>query len=195
MITHLVSGYMRSGTSMMMGALIAGGMEPFFDPSRDRLNEAFGDDEYRPNPAYYEPTGEQIRTLGFPRQYAGKLLKILYGGVAEMAPLPDGYRVVFMWRDPEEIRQSYEGFFHPRKAPAWLPEGYEERMRLALDHLHNRKDVRSVTELHYRDVVEDPETAFRALRDAGWPVDVVAAAAHVDPSLCRYRLEALEVGI
>lgn len=180
----------------MMGALIAGGLDAVFDPKRQRLNDVHGDEFYQPNPAYYEPSRKQINTLGFPRMYKGKLFKVLHGGVANLAPMPDGLRVIFMWRNPEEIRQSYEGFFTQSKAPLILPDGYEERMRLCLDHLANRRDVLSVTEVRYReDAIDDPAGTFARISADGWPIDVQAAASTVKPELCRFRLEGLEVGI
>ena len=193
---YLVSGYMRTGTSMMMGALIAGGLEAVYSDERQRLNDDWGGDGYTPNERYWEPTATMMREEGFPRMHDGKLLKVLYGGIPNLAPCPHGIRIVFMRRHPEEIRQSEEAFFKRRKAPPWLEDsGYEERMSLAVEHAHNRRDVRSVTEFQYRDVVADPAEAFRYLRDIGWPIDAVRAAATVDPALCRFRLEELEVGI
>lgn len=196
MTTYLVSGYMRTGTSMMMEALIAGGLEAVYSPERQTLTDQWGGDGYVPNEEYYELPYYRTKVAGFPRMYEGKLLKILYGGISDLAPLSNGLRVVFMRRDPEEIRQSEEAFFKRQKAPLWLCDGgYERRMDLAMDHLHNRRDVLSVTELQYRDVLADPLMAFNLLRGEGWPIDVAVAALVVDPAKCRFRLEELEVGI
>lgn len=192
---YLVTGHMRTGTSMMMAALTAGGIEPVYSATRDAaLETQTADDLYSINPCVYEPSQEQVTEVGFPRMHDGKCLKMLWGGLGKLAPAD--YRVVFMWRDPEEIRQSYEGAFVRASSPPWLIDGgYEARMNIALDHLRNRRDVHTVTELRYREVLADPIVAFGALKADGWPLDVSASAAVVDPGMCRFKREELLVGI
>ncbi len=46
---YLVSGDMRTGTSMMMQALEAGGLEAVYNENRDRMNQQYGDKDYQPN--------------------------------------------------------------------------------------------------------------------------------------------------
>ena len=45
----IVSGFMRTGTSMMMKCLEAGGLEAVFNPTRERMNKDFGDEHDQPN--------------------------------------------------------------------------------------------------------------------------------------------------
>lgn len=193
---YLVTGWMRSGTSMMMGALRAGGLEVVHDPSRKEEFSVWEDEHYEANPQYWEPSTEMIKTPGFPRGHDGKLMKVLWGGLGWLAPTR-GLRVVCMKRDPEEIRQSMEAFWPRTRAPEFLsePGGYEERLQLTVDILNNRRDVHSVTVLEYADVVADPFAVFRGLEISGWPINHTSAAAHVQPELYRFRLEHLEVGI
>ena len=193
--TYIVSGYMRTGTSMMMQCLVACGMESVHDLRREQMNQRWGDRFYRPNKhGFYEPWYSQLRDPGFPRQYEGKLLKVLWGGLSALVELPGGYKIVFMRRHPEEIRQSYEGFFgKPLRLPSLFH--YEERMRYALDYIENRSDMQLSAVFQYRDVVDNPLPAFQKLANAGWPIDPHVAAAQVDPTQCRFKLENLEVGI
>jgi len=189
--TYIVSGFMRTGTSMMMQALAEGGLEPAYNPVRDKMNKDFGDNDYQPNPGgFYELTRQDYRQPGFPHQFEGKLIKCLFGGLPRMAV--GNYKVVFMMRDPEEIRQSYESFFN-KPAPPILNQ-YDQIMKDSIDMLKNRKDTEVIV-FEYRKVVEDPLEHFRILKRNEWDIDVNKAAASVNPELCRYRLEELTVDI
>ena len=192
--TYFVSGYMRCGTSMMMQALSAGGLEAAFDPARDKMNDQFGDEHYKPNEGgFYELTGKEYQKLDFPKGYEGKLIKMLFGGMYQLSA-GGPYKIVFMLRDFEESRQSYEGFFG-QKLPIQKRDVFEAQRAKILGILHQRQDC-EVFEIEYRKLVEDPEKWFRMLRDIGrFPIDPQAAAAVVDPAKCRFRLEELEVGI
>lgn len=189
MTTYVVTGYMRSGTSMMMHALEAGGLEAAFS-NREHLNTKFGDEHYQPNPdGFYELKREEYQQPGFPRMYEGKLIKMLMGGVPRI--VAGDYKIVFMRRDFEEIRQSYEAFFGI--PPRINAEEYDQRVADTLGILRQRKDV-YVQPMQYRDVVEEPELAFGVLRGQGWPIDEFAAAGVVDSAQCRFRIEELAIG-
>ncbi len=195
---YIVSGYMRTGTSMMMNALSAGGLEPLFNPQRDNMNDRWGDSGYKPNPVgFYELQRQEYRQRGFPGMYEGRLIKLLYGGLPRLAALDSGYRYVFMRRDTEEIRQSYEAFFGAKIARSMqeVMNHYDEIMDDAVKGLHNRKDTVSVHEFWYREVVTHPIEHFQILRDAGWPIEVSKAAMTVDTSQCRFKREILTEGI
>jgi len=129
----------------------------------------------------------------FPVDFDGKVIKALFGAMPRLnGHLGLKYKIVFMMRDPEEIRQSYEAFFDG-KAPPTLKQ-YPRIMRRVKGILGQRRDV-DLTEFQYRDVVEEPLQHFQLLADAGWPIDPFRAAEVVDPDLCRFRKEALEIGI
>jgi len=189
--TYVVSGYMRTGTSMMMKALEAGGLEAAINPDRDKMNQQFGDSNYKPNVGgFYELNRSEYQQYGFPRMYEGKLLKCLWGGVAKV--VVGDYRIVFMMRNPEEIRQSYEAFFDGRVPPSL--EKYEDIMKDTIDMLENRKDTR-VLIIQYRNVINNPRKEFQKIKDFGFPIDIERAISVVDPTLCRFKLEDLTVGI
>ncbi len=199
---HIVSGFMRSGTSMMMRCLEAGRLTPVLSPKREVTLGRFGDEHYKPNPeGFYELEAHQFRERWFPQMYAGKVVKILWGGLDSISVGEHKYRIVFMLRHPEEIRQSYEAFFGtPHRlvahadlnmkpdAPYWL------EMRDTIGIARQRRDVELI-ELNYRDVVESPKANFELLTEAGWPLDVDAMVEMVNPKYCRFRLENIEVGI
>ena len=99
---HIVSGFMRSGTSMMMRALESGGMDACYRGSRDDLIEKHSDEHYSPNPALYELERKDYRDPNFPDGYEGKLIKCLAPGMFRLKV--GEYRIIFMRRDYEEIR-------------------------------------------------------------------------------------------
>jgi len=187
--TFFVSGYMRSGTSMMMQALVAGGLEPAFNKSRENMNQQFGDEDYKPNAkGFYELNRSQYRALDFPKAHEGKVLKCLYGGINKI--IAGDYKIVFMMRNFEEIRQSYDAFFD---TDATLDvDQYTAIMANTIGILQQRRDV-DLTVLNYRDVIDNPVKEFTKL--AHWGINVEEAAKVVDPELLRFKLEDLEIGI
>lgn len=193
----MVSGFMRSGTSMMMEALIAGGMPAAYEPSRDDMNEEFGDDSYKPNEGgFYELASEHYKVLDFPLPYRGRLIKGLLGALHRL-PVAK-YRIVLMVREPEEIRQSYRAFFD-KPCPSingreFDDDAYCTAVGWHISQLANRRDT-TLTVLKYRDTVRDPLRAFSELFHAGWPIRPSDAAAVVDPSKCRFKAEELTRGI
>ena len=189
---HIVSGFMRSGTSAMMAALIAGGMPAAWSEDRDQLASSRADEHYHPNKAgLYEVPLAEYGAVDFPLKYQDRLIKVMAWGLDGLAVNPRGYRVVLMRRDPEEIRQSYEAFFDQPLRMPWFSQ-YAERMERAVKTLRNRIDVLSVDVMQYRDLVTSP-LAELAMLD--WPVDVRAAAETIDPLQCRFKRELLTVGI
>lgn len=192
MTLYVVSGYMRTGTSMMMSALEAGGLEACYQQSRDVMKNRYADDRYDPNiGGLYELERHDYKQSDFPCQFEGKLIKALNMGVVTMNVMPD-VKVVFMRRDPEEIRQSFDAFFNKQLGAI---ANLDQRMQRIIERIANRKDVSSLNVFWYREVVNNPQSHFRILQQAGWPIEVGQAAAVVDPQYCRFRLEDLTVGV
>lgn len=187
---------------MMMRCLEAGGLMPVLSAKRDNMNVRHGDEHYKPNPeGFYELEVHQFQELWFPQMYAGRAVKILWGGLDAISAGDSSYRIVFMLRHPEEIRQSYEAFFgQPHRLVAhsdlnMRPDApYSLEMRDTIGIARQRRDVELI-EMNYRDVVNNPKVSFNLLTDAGWPLDVDAMVEMVNPKYCRFRLENLEIGI
>ena len=194
----MVTGFMRSGTSMMMKALGAGGMPLAYEPKRDEMNQRFGDSDYQPNEGgFYEMERETYQHPDFPLPFKGRLIKGLVGCLQRL-PVAK-YKIVMMMRDPEEIRQSYEAFFN-KPCPniggrKFTNKNYQKAIEEHIEQIDNRLDA-EVLIVNYREVVEDPEKRFRFLLNWGrWPIDPIKAAAVVNPDKCRFRRENLEDGI
>jgi hypothetical protein len=185
---YIVSGYMRTGTTMMMQALQAGGLETSYNPDRDKLLGQCGDEFYSMNPdSLMEIALHEYRQPGFPLQYEAKLIKVMQWGLVGLEP--HAYRVVFMRRDPEEIRQSYEAAMGVKLGRGFQAR-YEKDTAHALRLVYNRRDV-AVHECRYADVVADPLPIFQRL---GWPIDCAAAAAVISPDRYRFQRSKLQEG-
>lgn len=190
---YVVSGFMRTGTSMMMKALEAGGLKAEYKQSRDEMKNHFADEHYDPNiGGLYELEAQDYQEYDFPIKYKGKLIKALNQGVQRMCVMPKGIRVVFMMRDPEEIRQSYEAFF---SRPLKNIDHYERNMQNYIERIKNRKDVISLHIFQYREVIENPIKHFQILKDAGWPINVEECVKVVDAKYLRFKKEILTEGI
>ena len=197
---YVVTGFMRSFTSMMMRALVAGGMKAVYDTARDTWLEENAADlaGYHPNPnGLYEVNNEQRDNLfRRPRDFDGKLIKQLcvYGWID--LPFWEGrYKVLLMLRDPDEIRESAQRF--TGESPAFkddagnpkLPftnEVYRQIMIRALRQLRGRRDVDFVA-VKGTEVVKEPLAAFNRIQLAGWPIDAEKCAETIQPELYRNR--------
>jgi len=178
---------------MMMRCLNAGGIPAIRDTARDRLIEVTSDETYQLNPESLYETSPQVSVeLRYhPERFHGKLIKTMNRNVVWLAPAE--YRIVFMLRNWEEVRQSHNAGLG--NLPALRDEEeYENKMELTVGILEQRRDI-AVTALQYRGVIADPLGTFERLRDLGWPIDSEKAAAEVDPSLCRFKVENLTAGV
>ncbi len=184
---YLITG-LRSGTSMMMEACEAGGMDVVKSNKRDKTVHVAVmriDDNYKANPvSFYEPEYKnEVKHPGWPRQYDGKVLKVIIPFLKYISV--HGYRVLHMRRDAEEIRQSYFAAHGGRY------RDIQSLITEAIASLRNRKDVIDYQELWYPDVLEDPLGTIASLN---WSLDVQKAALVVDQTLYRFRREKLVVG-
>jgi len=191
-IVYLISGFMRCGTSLCTAAMEAGGLKTMYRESRDKMKDSYGDSYYDANPlGLKEMERQDYQELGFPSKYKGYCLKLLMGGLNSMCVMPK-IKIVFMRRDAEEIRQSYEAFFDRRME---LDNGtFQRKVELIIEQMHNRKDTELI-EVWYRDVIENPIKQFQRIKDFGFPIDVEKAVSVVNPELCRFRKEILVEGI
>jgi len=184
----VVSGLPRSGTSMMMRMLQAGGVPLFVDDARKA-------DEDNPI-GYYEL--EEVKSLLKDRDKAwldqarGKAVKI----VSTLLPgLPNTlfYKVIFMHRHLDEVMLSQNKMLRRRGEP--VDESGDERMRGMLEkHLVRTKlwtdgQVNfSVMDVPYSEVIADPRRQAQRVRYfLGGHLNVDSMASAVDPSLYRNR--------
>ena len=183
----IVSGLPRSGTSMMMKMLEAGGIHPYTDHIRK------ADDD---NPkGYYE--FERVKKLPegdseWLRDAQGKAIKVI-SALLEHLPPDYAYRVLFMQRDMEEILASQKqmliraGKPTDRVSDEQLAEMYSKHLAKVHTWLIGQANF-SVIYLEYNLMLVDPQKyavqVNQFLGDALNPEDMVAV---VDSNLYRQR--------
>ncbi|HRO39607.1 MAG TPA: alkaline phosphatase family protein [Flavobacteriales bacterium] len=184
----VVSGLPRSGTSVMMQALQAGGMEVFADGARPG-------DESNPK-GYFEH--KAIKALmhdpGVIVQAQGKAVKVVAPLLPYLPPLYR-YRVIMMVRDTREVlRSQNEMIERGRKgAKRAFRTGLQDALDAQVERTHRwigRNPHVQVLKVDFRDLMSDPEREVRRVCDfLGEQLDVAAMAAAVDPRLYRSRLD------
>lgn len=186
----VVTGLPRSGTSMMMQMLRAGGMPPATDGVRAA-------DEDNPR-GYLEM--EAVRRLRDedPRALlaglAGHAVKIVHPLVYRLpADLP--VRLVVMRRGLDEVLRSQEVMLARRGRAAGDARGVREAAARELERMDRWMEERGLPALvlRYAEVVGDPGGAARSLAAfLGGGLDAGRMAAAVDPVLHRNRAAAVE---
>lgn len=182
----IVTGLPRSGTSMMMRMLEAGGLPPLTDGART------ADDD---NPHGYYELEAVKRTTADPSWLAdapGKAVKVVCV-LLQSLPLDRAYRVILMVRDPREIVRSQAAMLERQgKQGVGLTDeqligAYERELRKARDLLS--KDCFRRVEIDYAGAVAHPVVVAASVNKLlDWSLDENAMAAAVDPALYRQRV-------
>lgn len=183
---YIVSGLPRSGTSMMMKMLEAGGIHPLTDNIRTA-------DEDNPK-GYYE--FERVKKLregdtAWLPDAVGKVVKIIGALLVE---LPEGYpyKVLFMRRDMKEILASQERMLENRGEASKIDDStmaalFEKHLRQVYEWMENQPDL-SYLEVDYNEALKDPHsTAEKVNQFLGGKLDVGAMVDTVDVNLYRQR--------
>ena len=195
---YLVSGLQRTGTAMMMQALEAGGMDVLYDLSkdtsdgRDKLKEYEGE-PYHLNPrGFYELEKKNWNYDEWTEILADKVTKNLLPATMTLPPLLGmDYKIVMMFRDPDEIEESWVvSKIDPTEfyAAGLDMRYYDLFMDDTIEFLEKERGAQVVS-LHYEQVIAGPRRELRKLKRAGWPIDVGKAVAAIDPKLYRIRVK------
>ena len=185
-VITIVSGLPRSGTSMMMQMLAAGGIPPHADTDRlaDEDNPA-GYLEYRPVKALATDAAWIPQARGHCLKVVAPLLKHL--------PPSEHYQVIFIERDPREVIASQQQMLarSGREGSALgdsdLIKALGSQARSSRTNLADRTDVR-VRYVRFSDAVNRPVAVAQMLRQfLGRELNAEAAARAVDQSLYRQR--------
>jgi hypothetical protein len=182
----VVSGLPRSGTSMAMKMLEAGGLRVVTDGLRTP-------DEDNPK-GYYED--ERVKDLyrsgdkAWLRDSRGKVIKII-SFLLKSLPDDNNYKVLFMHRNLREIVASQSKMLARRGEQNDTPDEkavalLEEQVRDARFFL--RRPQFEVLELNYRETLDSPRPlALRMAAFVAEPLDVEKMAQVVDVQLYRNR--------
>ena len=183
----IVSGLPRSGTSMMMRMLQAGGIPLWHDGIR------VADDQ---NPhGYFEL--ERVKDLTdtvdktWLRDGRGRAMKVI-SPLLEHLPRTNNYKVIFMRRDLRDVLVSQAKMLakrgeHDHLADDVLRRHYESHLR-RVNHLLSHDSSFAVLDVAYRDVLSDPKRAADRVDQFIGGLDVASMAAAVDASLVRSRV-------
>ena len=184
MIT-IVSGLPRSGTSLMMQMLAAGGMTLLTDHERQPDID---------NPRGYcewEPIKLLPKDPKLIDQAEGKAVKIISQLLLSVPKGPD-YKLIFMERPLSEVLASQDEMLKRRGSsdsvdPEILTSAFRDHMKEIISWLEERDDI-PVCRMGYRKLLSGPIEGAKAIRDfLDLDLDVKAMALQVDPSLYRNR--------
>ena len=184
MIT-IVSGLPRSGTSMMMQMLAAGGFPVLSDGERKPDTD---------NPRGYLEW-ERIKQLHKNPQCIadaeGKVVKIISQLLLKL-PSDRRYRVIFMQRPLAEVMKSQGEMLSRRgKVDSADPRAIEEAFRrhlIEVDRWLDRTDYVAVIRVDYHHILQQPKTAAESIAEfleTGLNID--AMIREVDQTLYRNR--------
>jgi predicted AlkP superfamily phosphohydrolase/phosphomutase/tetratricopeptide (TPR) repeat protein len=182
----VVSGLPRTGTSLMMQMLAAGGIPPLTDGER-------GADADNPRGYFEHRAATRLRQqTDWLRDAKGGAVKI----VAQLLPHLPGehhYRILFMERDLGEVLRSQSAMLRrlgraaAKLSDAQLAATYRRQLRQVAAWLARQPNC-SVLHVPHAAAVADPGgTAARVAAFLGGDLDVAAMAAMVDPALYRQR--------
>jgi len=181
----VVSGLPRSGTSLMMNMLRAGGLEIMTDGVRQPdVDNPLG---------YFEL--ERVKSLATDSAWLGsargKAIKVI-SALLQHLPKAHQYKVVFMRRDLDEILESQARMLEHRGRPR---DPSEARLRMdftahlaAIGGLLRGDAAFEVHDVSYLHLVESPEAeTARVASLLGRDLDRVAMRRCIDPALYRVR--------
>ena len=183
----VVSGLPRSGTSMMMKMLEAGGLPPVTDELRAA-------DEDNPK-GYYE--FERVKQMDqgdtdWVIDARGKVIKVISALLKHLPP-GEQYRVVFVRRNMPEILASQRkmlirrGEDPDKMDDAQMAMLFEKHLKQIDEWLQAQSNFR-VLYVHYSEVLADPRPQIAKINDfLGGTLDAAGMAEMVDPDLYRNR--------
>jgi ubiquinone/menaquinone biosynthesis C-methylase UbiE len=182
----IVSGLPRSGTSMMMAMLEAGGMQLLVDNIRTA-------DKDNPR-GYYE--FERVKRIQHDQSWLkdgrGKVVKIIPELLKHLSQ-DYTYKVIFMRRKMEEILASQRRMLIRRGEPTdkvsdeRMTELYRKHLRWVEDWIDEQPNI-EVIYVSYNEILENPvEHARRINQFLGNTLNVENMVDVVDPTLYRQR--------
>jgi sulfotransferase family protein len=183
----VVSGLPRSGTSMMMKMLEAGGLPLLVD------NLRIGDDD---NPAgYYEFEPVKKLSQGDSEWLAdaqGKVLKVIAALITHL-PATYSYQIIFMRRDMSEILASQKKMLlnrgeDPNKiSDAEMAQLFEKHLFKVLSWIDQQPNMRKI-EVSYNMLFKDPKPNIAQInRFLGNILDGEKMLEVINPDLYRQR--------
>lgn len=194
-IINIVSGLPRSGTSMMMKMLEAGGIAPLIDHIRKA-------DEDNPKGYYeFEKVKEIKDDTSWLDEAAGKVVKMVSMLLLDL-PRDRRYRIVFMRREMKEILASQRKMEERKgmEVKKGAEAEAEDRLMAAQFRKHlvkvhsflEKSDNIDLLYVRYNDILADATPVVEQVHEFfGGKLDVEKMREVVDPSLYRQRKQSL----
>jgi Sulfotransferase domain len=182
----IVSGLPRSGTSVMMQLIHAGGVPALADDIRMP-------DEDNPRGYFEFERVKQIKTdKSWLADAPGKVVKMVHLLLMDLPPGND-YRVVFLRRDLNEVLASQKKMLaRSGRAGAALNDQqmktiFTQQIDRVLGWMRQQPNVKFI-EVNYRDLIENPNEQAKVINAfLGGALDESKMAGAVDPNLYRNR--------
>jgi hypothetical protein len=183
----VVSGLPRSGTSLMMQALEAGGMSVLTDNIRKR-------DEDNPKGYYeYEPVKKTKTDPTWVTNAVGKAVKMVYKLIYDL-PEQYEYRVIFTERKMDEVLASQRIMLNRTKQIDTYPSDgkfadlFNRDLEKIYLWLESQKNF-SMISINYNKIVKSPITECQRVNEfLGIGLDIDKMASVVNPLLYRNKL-------
>ncbi|MHA1724012.1 MAG: sulfotransferase [Promethearchaeota archaeon] len=179
----IVSGLPRSGTSMMMQVLEAGGLEILSDHKRQA-------DHSNPK-GYYEL--EAVKRLdkdnSIIKEAQGKVIKVI-SHLLEYLPMEFNYKIIFMNRDMEEILRSQQKMLGEAedKYPPEMVEIFQKELNNVKIWMEENANKVDVLKVNYSDMILDPLPQIkRIIEFLNFPLNEDKMLEAIDPNLYRNR--------
>jgi hypothetical protein len=183
----IVSGLPRSGTSMMMQMLAAGGLEALVDQVRA------ADEDNRRGYFEFEPVKRTRDDASWLEGAVGKVVKMVYLLLYDL-PAEHQYRVVFMQRPMDEVLASQKAML-ARRGEAGSALSAEQladvftRQRQKVEGWLADQPNFTTLKIDYHQVLANPAQQATRLGDfLGAGLDCPAMIAAVDPAMRRQKL-------
>ena len=183
----IVSGLPRSGTSMMMQMLAAGGIDPLTDDRRQA-------DADNPKGYFELETVKQLATDASWLEHApGKAVKIISSLLRDLPPREPPYKVIFMERDIREVLASQaimlrrRGKSDPEIDDDTMAEQLTQHVDATKAWLRTQPHLDTLYITHANALSHPRATAQAVQQFIAQPLNIDAMAATVDPALHRNR--------
>lgn len=180
-VITVISGLARSGTSLLMQMLAAGGMPVLVDGQRMP-------DEHNPR-GYYEWEAVHLLASEPDRidEADGKAVKVIS---SLLTALPEGrdYRILIMERPLEEVVPSQLASMRGQGTPEELAATLHSHMDNLRHWLERRPEMPTLT-VAYHSLLRDPVAGAAGICSfLGADLDTSAMVSQVDPGLWRRRM-------
>lgn len=181
----IVSGLPRSGTSMMMQMIHAGGVQVVSDGNREA-------DENNPK-GYFED--DRIKKLHQDNSWVGeaqgKGMKVI-AQLLKSLPKEYDYKVIFMRRDMSEILRSQQIMLgrDPNEFPMAIANSFQKELEFIKSWEKTEAGV-SIEYVDYSETIKNPEAIAKQVNAfLGGDLDEEKMAHVIDPNLYRNKVNA-----